>query len=154
MDAEYVPIDDLTLTAGLGMTRAVFGQAPIIINGTPYNLDGHSGPDTPAYQATLAADWHKPLTDDLTFGAHVDARLFGRSFWDGIDQYQQSPYQVVDASVRLEYADHWTLAAYVKNLFDERYNTFFVPASESGAPYNEASIGAPRQAFVSLSVSY
>jgi iron complex outermembrane receptor protein len=154
LDAKYVPIDDLALSAGLGLTRAFFDKASDNILGVVYDLKGNEAPFAPAYQATLAVDWHHPLTDNVAVGARVSARLFGRSWWDGLDRFQQRPYQVVDAGLWFDIGEHWTLAAHVKNLFDERYNTFYVDQSESGAPFNEASIGAPRQAFASVTVRY
>lgn len=154
LDAEYVPVEELTLSGGLGLTRAVFDRASINILGVNYNLQGKNGPDTPDYQATLAADWRHPLTDTLALGVRVDARLFGRVWWDGLDRFEQRPYQVVNAGLRLEYGDHWVLAANVKNIFNERYNTFYADQSETGAPFNVAGVGAPRQAFVSLTVRY
>jgi outer membrane receptor protein involved in Fe transport len=78
----------------------------------------------------------------------------GRSWWDGLNQFQQQPYQIVDAGLRLEYGEHWTLAGSVKNLFAAKYNTFYADLTQTGAPYSVAGIGEPRQAFVSLTVRY
>jgi len=165
LDAEYVPFDDLTLSAGLGLTRAIFGQGFVIDNAgicpvdpaaslSTCNLKGLSGPNTPDYQVTLAADWHRTLTDSLVLGTRVSARLLGRSWWDGFNRFKQRPYQVVDAGLRLEFEDHWILAGQVKNVFNEKYNTFYADGSETGAPFNVAGVGAPRQAFVSLTARY
>jgi iron complex outermembrane receptor protein len=161
LDAEYLPIDELTLSAGLGTTRSVFvgGTITTVTNGltnvsTVVNVKGRETPNYPSYQITLAADWHHPVTDDLTFGARVSARLLGQSWWDGLNQFQQQPYQIVDAGLRLEYGEHWTLAGNVKNLLGAKYNTFYADLTQTGAPYNVAGIGAPREAFVSLTVRY
>lgn len=168
VEARARATSELSLTAGLGVTRAVFGAATVLDgNGNPLNTNGHEGPDTPAYQATLAADWRHRLTDDLVFSARVDARFVGRSYWDaagcnaaspgcpfqGADSIQR-PYQVVDAGVSLDIGKHLSIGAHVENLFDVRYNTFYAALAETGAPFNVAGINRPRLWFVNLTARY
>jgi iron complex outermembrane receptor protein len=168
VDAQARATSELSFTGGLGVTRAVFGAATVLDgNGNPLNTNGHQGPDTPAYQATLAADWRHHLTDDLVLNARIDARLVGRSFWDaagcnaaspgcpfqGADTIQ-SPYQIVNAGVSLDLGKHLSIGAHVENLFDVRYNTFYADLSETGSPFNVAGINRPRQWFVNLTARY
>jgi iron complex outermembrane receptor protein len=168
VEAQGRATSELSFTGGLGVTRAVFGPATVLDGyGNPLNTNGHQGPDTPAYQATLAADWRHHLTDDLVLNARVDARFVGRFYWDaagcnaaspgcpfqGADSIQ-SPYQVVDAGVSLDVGRHWSIGAHVQNLFDVRYNTFYADLSETGSPFNVAGINRPRQWFVNLTARY
>ncbi len=168
LEAVAHPTSELSFTAGAGTTRAVFG--PVVIYdgfGNPQNANGRQAPDTPEYQATIAADWRHHLTDDLVLGARLDSRFVGRSYWDSAGcsalspgcpsqgyRFQQKPYQIVNAGVTLDFGKHWSIGAHLENVFDVRYNTFYADASETGAPYNVAGINRPRQWFVNLTARY
>jgi outer membrane receptor protein involved in Fe transport len=159
---------ELTVTGGVGLTRAIFGPVTFLDGfGNPVNAGGNQAADTPEYQATLAVDWRHRLSDELLLGARVDTRFVGRSYWDAGGcsalapgcpyegfRYQQRPYQVVNTGVSLDVGKHWSVGAHVMNLFDAKYNNFFIAGSESGASYNIAGINRPRQWFVSLSGRY
>ena len=162
------PTSELSLSGGVGVTRAVFGTAIVLDgSGNPLNTNGHDGPNTPEYQATLAVDWRHRLSDTLVFNARVDSRFVGLSYWSAAGcnalspgcPYQgfsavQRPYQIVNAGVSLDIGAHYTVGAHVSNLFDVRYNTLYADLSESGAPYNIAGINRPRQWVVSFTARY
>jgi iron complex outermembrane receptor protein len=161
--AAHLPAN-FTVTGGVGVTKAIFGSAPFTDGlGNVVNAQGSTAADTPAYQATLAVDWRHTLSDELVLGARVDSRFVGRSYWDqgGCSalspgcpyegfRYRQTAYRVVNAGISLDVGTHWSVGAHVMNLFDEKYNTFFIAGSESGAPYNVAGINRPRQWLVNL----
>jgi iron complex outermembrane receptor protein len=170
--AAHLPAD-FTVTTGLGITEAIFGSATFTDGlGNTVNAQGSTAADTPAYQATLAVDWRHTLSDNLVLGARVDSRFVGRSYWDqgGCStgttatpnpgcpfqgfRYEQRAYKVVNVGVSLDVGTHWSVGAHVMNLFDERYNTFFIAGSESGAPYNIAGINRPRQWLVNLNARF
>jgi iron complex outermembrane receptor protein len=168
LDAVAHPWSELTLSGGVGLTRAIFGPVTFLDGfGNPVSANGNQAPYTPAYQATLAVDWRHRLSDELVLGTRVDTRFVGRSYWDAGGcsalapgcpyegfRYQQRTYQVVNTGVSLDVGKHWSVGAHVLNLFDEKYNTFFIPGSETGAPYNIAGINRPRQWFVSVHARY
>jgi iron complex outermembrane recepter protein len=163
----HLPLD-FTLTAGLGVTEAIFGSAVFNDgNGNPVNALGKTAPETPAYQGTLAVDWRHNLSDDLVLGTRVDSRFVGRSYWDAAGcsalspgcpyqgfRFKQTAYQVVNAGVSLDVGKHWSAGAHLMNVFDVRYNTFYIDGSESGAPYNIAGINRPRQWLVNLNARF
>ena len=165
--AAHLPAD-LTVTAGVGVTEAIFGSAVFVDgNGNPVNALGKTAPNTPAYQATLAVDWRHNLSSDLVLGTRVDSRFVGRSYWDAAGcsalspgcpyqghQFEQTAYQVVNAGVSLDVGKHWSAGAHLMNVFDVRYNTFYVDGSETGAPYNIAGINRPRQWLVNLNARF
>ena len=165
--AAHLPAD-LTVTAGVGVTEAIFGSAVFTDgNGNPVNALGKTAPNTPAYQATLAVDWRHNLSNDLVLGTRVDSRFVGRSYWDAAGcsalspgcpyqghQYDQTAYQVVNAGVSLDVGKHWSAGAHLMNVFDVRYNTFYVNGPEIGAPYNIAGINRPRQWLVNLNARF
>jgi iron complex outermembrane recepter protein len=165
--AAHLPAN-FTVTAGVGVTEAIFGSAVFTDgNGNPVNALGKTAPNTPAYQATLAVDWRHNLSDKLLLGARVDSRFVGRSYWDAAGcsalspgcpyqghQVDQTAYQVVNAGVSLDVGKHWSAGAHLMNVFDVRYNTFYVDGAEIGAPYNIAGINRPRQWLVNLNARF
>src|SRR5271166_3277327 len=165
--AAHLPAD-FTVTGGGGVTEAIFGSAVYRDgNGNPVSLLGNTAPNTPAYTATLAVDWLRHLSGDLALRARVDSRFVGRSYWDqgGCSalsagcpfqgyRYKQTAYQVVNAGISLDVGKHWSAGAHLMNVFDQRYNTFYIDGSESGAPYNIAGINRPRQWLVSLNARF
>ncbi len=168
LDAAAHPTPELTLTGGVGLTRAIFGPITFLDgNGNPVNANGREAPDTPAYQATLAIDWRHNLSESVVVGARIDTRFVGRSYWDTAGcsalsdgcpsqgfRFKQDPYEIVNAGVSLDIGKRWSLAAHVSNLFDKKYNTFYAAASETGAPFNVAGINRPRQWVVSLAAHF
>ena len=144
---------ELLLSGSFGVTKAIWGNIPIFDSdlNAPTNLSGRSATNTPSYQGSLSLDWSHPLTDHLVFGARVDASFFGYSYWDVTDHFRQNPYQLLNLGARLE-GDRWSVSAHVSNLTDTRYNTAYISAAELQAPFNVASVGAPR--LWSAAISY
>jgi iron complex outermembrane receptor protein len=165
--AAHLPAD-FTVTTGVGVTEAIFGSAVFSDGyGNLVNAQGMTAPNTPAYQATLAVDWRHNLSDDLVLGTRVDSRFVGRSYWDSAGcsalapgcpyqgfRFKQTAYQVVNAGVSLDVGKRWSVGAHLMNVFDVRYNTFYVDGSETGAPYNIAGINRPRQWLVNLNARF
>ncbi len=168
LEAAARPTPELTVTGGLGVTRAIFGPVTFFDgNGNPVSAEGNQAPDTPEYQATLAVDWRHHLSDEVVLGARVDTRFVGRSYWDAAGcsilspgcpapgfRFQQRPYQVVNVGVSLDIGNHWSIGAHVQNIFDVRYNTLYADASETGAPFNVAGVSRPRQWSVSVAARF
>jgi iron complex outermembrane receptor protein len=156
LDATLRPVASLTLTAGLGLLRAKWGNVNFYdgVSNSIIKLKGLSAPNAPAYQATLAADWRHDLAQGYVLGARIDARFTGRSWWDPQNYFQQRPYQVANAGTWLEIGEHWRVSGHVTNVFDRRYNTAYYSGAEVGAPFNIAGINRPREWILSLSARY
>lgn len=156
LDATLRPISSLTLSAGIGLTRAIWRDAPFFdaVTNSTINLKGLSAPNAPQYQANVAADWRQPVGQRFVLGARVDARFVGRSWWDPQDHFAQTPYHVADAAVWLEVGRHWRIEGHVTNLFDVKYNTAYYNSADLGAPYNVAGINRPREWFLGLTARY
>jgi iron complex outermembrane recepter protein len=155
-DATLRPVASLTLTTGLGLLRATWGNVNFYdgVTNAIINLKGLSAPNAPEYQATLAADWRHDLAQGYVLGARIDARFTGRSWWDPQNYYQQRPYQIVNAGTWLDIGDHWRVSGHVSNVFDKRYNTAYYGGAEVGAPFNIAGINRPREWIVGISARY
>jgi iron complex outermembrane receptor protein len=147
--------EEWTLSAGLGVTKAKWGNA--VINdantGTPLNLNGLTAPYAPAYQASVGLDWAHPLTRSVTLGARVDASAIGKQYWDLDDFRQQRAYQLVNLSTRLD-SGRWELSAHVTNLFDRRFNVEYYTAAEVGAATDIAAVAQPRIWTVALTARF
>jgi iron complex outermembrane receptor protein len=156
LDAAVRPVAGLTLTTGLGLLRAIWGDVNFYdgVTNSTINLKGLSAPDAPEYQATIAADWRHGLGQGYVLGARVDARFTGRSWWDPQNLFQQRPYQVANAGLWLEIGEHWRVSGHVANIFDRKYNTVYYSGTEVGAPFNIAGINRPREWILSLSARY
>jgi iron complex outermembrane recepter protein len=156
VDATVRPVASLTLTAGLGLLRAIWGNVNFYdgVTNSIINLKGLSAPNAPEYQATVAADWRHGLGQGYVLGARIDARFTGRSWWDPQNLFQQRPYQVANAGAWLEIGEHWRVLGHVTNIFDRKYNTTYYSGSEIGAPFNVAGINRPREWILSLSARY
>jgi iron complex outermembrane receptor protein len=144
----------LTVSAGFGVTQAVWGNIPGYYNpntGETINLSGLKAPYTPAYQGTVTVDWKHPLSHAVTLGARIDAGFTGPQWWNISDDYREKAYQVVNAGLRLEIGDRWRLGANVTNLFDRQYHTVYAEGPDIGSPRNVAGFSRPRQWFVSAS---
>jgi len=146
---------DLRLDAGLGVTRAVWGNVPYLDPdlGAAVNLNGRIGPNTPAYQGSIALDWSHSIARDIAVGARIDATAIGRQYWDVTDHYWQPAYRLVGAGLRLSVSG-FELSAHISNAFDAKYNTAYISAAEVGAPFNVAGIGLPRLYSVKLTYRF
>lgn len=83
LEAVVRPTSELSLTAGLGVTRAIFGNALFKDGyGNLVNANGNQAAYTPEYQGTLAVDWRHHLSDDVVLNTSVNTRFVGRSYWD------------------------------------------------------------------------
>jgi len=155
-DATLRPAASLTLTAGLGLLRATWGNVNFYdgVTNSNISLKGLSAPNAPAYQATVAADWRQTLGQGYALGARIDGRFTGRSWWDPQNYVQQRPYQVANAGTWLEIGEHWRVSTHVSNVFDRRYNTAYYSGPEVGAPFNIAGINRPREWVLGFSARY
>jgi iron complex outermembrane recepter protein len=156
LDATLRPVASLTLTAGLGVIRAIWGDIPFYdgVTNSVINLKGLSAPNAPEYQATLAADWRHELARGYVLGARIDSRFTGRSWWDPQNYFQQRPYKIANAGTWLEIGEHWRVSGHVTNVFDKRYNTAYYSGAEVGAPFNIAGINRPREWVLGFTARY
>jgi iron complex outermembrane receptor protein len=150
------PVRELTLTAAFGLTKAEWGKAVIFEpnSGNPaFDLNGFTAPYAPEYQASLGADWKRPLSDTLSLGLRGDVAFIGEQYWNLANTRKQRPYQLVNIGARLE-AERWELSASLKNLFNERYNVQYFTAAEVGAGSDIALLGRPRLWTLELLVRF
>ncbi len=147
------PLQSLKLTSAISYTEAVFTSfygAPCYPGetaaqgcvGGQTNATGNSLSNAPRFTATVAADYTRDLTANLTGFLHADG--YSRSttnFSVNADpNTRQQGYQIGNASIALGSADeHWKASLYCRNCFDKRFVTY-IESSAVGAPgdYNQS----------------
>jgi iron complex outermembrane receptor protein len=143
---------ELVMGISYGTTVAKWNHIPGYFNpntGATIDLHGLTAPFVPRYQAALSFDWSHRFSNGMSFGARVDSSFTGSQYWNISDDYRQQAYNVVNVGVRLDISKQWQLAANVRNLFDEQYNTVFASGPDIGSPRNTAGFSRPRQWFAS-----
>ncbi len=114
------------------------------------NLDftGHKLPRTSDYQYSIGADYQRPVSDDLTFKAHVDFTYQDKFFYGPDNTNAEPGYGLLNGRISLGQAnDRWAVSLWAKNLTDKLYRTSVIPFLG-----DESSLyGAPRTYGVRLS---
>jgi outer membrane receptor protein involved in Fe transport len=154
-DAEAALGHGFKLSAGFGVTRAVWGNTPYIDPQTSglINLDGKLAPFTPAYTGNFVLEWNHTLGSGYAFGARGDASFTGRSYWDPQDSAKQQAYHQVNLGAHVG-RDAWTVSAHISNLTQTRFNTIYGPSYDVGIPLNVAHVNQPRETAVSVTVRF
>lgn len=159
----YVPISGLTLDLNGAYTHAYLTEdAPASVGG----LDGDRLPITPLVQASASGNYERTLFGDYSGFAGVNFRYIGSRFAEfeaaGAGPRQEMPsYHIVDLRAGIE-TDHWSLAAYAKNvgnvfaidyLSDETLPGLLVSPAGGGGPQS-ATVYTPRTIGVELTESF
>lgn len=150
-EIEFVarPIEGLDLTASYGYLDAEIAA----FSGLPPGLSyvGNKRPSTSPYTLLLAAQYSMPLGGTgWEVAMHADYQKQGKTTWDWADTPGafRSPFELINGRIALR-NESWQVAAWGKNLGDERYNAeHIVLLPFLGALYR----AAPRQ--YGLEVSY
>ncbi|WP_308910286.1 TonB-dependent receptor [Pseudokordiimonas caeni] len=114
------PMAGLDLNFGLGYTDSKIKdfENPAYI--------GNEVPVLSRYTLNLGAQYHWDITDDVRGIMRVDYQRIGKTFWDVENSTVRRPVDLVDARIGVEWND-WSLTAWARNLFDERYNAEYSP---------------------------
>ncbi len=148
--------DNLTLSASGAYTHSRIDR-----NSVRPDTVGNESPYTPKYTWNLAAQYDRPLGNDLTFHGRVDVRGVGET-WFHVVQAQDNPtvfefaygalgranytlarrsaYTTVDLRVGLEYRN-LTITAYGQNIGNEKYLNEVIPAPEFGGSFISPGAG-------------
>lgn len=88
---------------------------------------GNQLPLVSRYTLNLGMQYAPDIGDTGLRGLfRVDYRLIGPTWWEPFNVTERDPVNLVDARIGIE-GEAWSLTAWAKNLFDERYNTEFSP---------------------------
>lgn len=137
----------LDLFAGFGYARSKFNDwQPLQSDGTIYNFKGNDLPNAPRCTYHLGASYRHYSG----LFARADLLGTGRFYGDAKNSVKQSSYQIVNLRTGYE-AEHWGIALWAKNLFDEAYVTALYDNSSMGLG-DLVQDGEPR--MIGLTLTY
>ncbi|MEI9985557.1 MAG: TonB-dependent receptor [Aliidongia sp.] len=117
LETSYRIDEYLQASLGLAWTNAVIEADSF----SPGDV-GHQAPYVPKNQINLTVQYERPIVENLTGLARIDYERKGSQFWDTDNSTTRNPINLVNMRVALETQNGWTVGAWVKNLFDVRYN--------------------------------
>jgi len=106
--------NELTLMAGLGMTKVEFDKFEDALG----NYEGNKVPFAPDYTFNIGAQYRHTMG----FFARIDWVGYGEIYFDKENNYSRDPYQLVNAKIGYE-AEQFDVYLYAKNLFDKTYDS-------------------------------
>ena len=161
-DLTAAPVEGLTLTAGLSLLHARFGDFPInttvvlptggLVLGPQISAKDKRLPQTPDVQFNIGAHYHLQLENgSLDFAA--DYFHSGRWFEAPENRLRQPSYSLINASVAWNFGtdESWSLRIWGRNLNNARY------ANQLTAQVNDLDFvnpGDPRTYGATLSVKF
>ncbi|HEX4242719.1 MAG TPA: TonB-dependent receptor [Steroidobacteraceae bacterium] len=156
LDAEWLPLPGLDLSAGFGYTHAQIVTSFLDENGVDY--DGHLLQRVPKYTANVAADYR------FNAGRLLDLELHGQwshtegYFNDNSDTVTVPSLDTVNAALSFlpPSARTWEVSLWVHNLTNQNHITSYGPNTETlfGTPQPFAAFETPRTYGVHLRYSF
>jgi len=147
VEADALPVEGLTLTAGLSFVDAYFvefkgdrcyarqaGCGP----GSTIDSSGNRLPNAPKWTVTLSGNYTRPITE--SWSGFVQAATYTRSSinFSSNDNPNtvQGGYSLLDASAGITSAnDVWKVSLFCRNCFDKRFVTFINASSQTRTDY-------------------
>ncbi|HEY8352239.1 MAG TPA: TonB-dependent receptor [Sphingomonadales bacterium] len=118
------PIDNLTITAGLGVTDTVISTvAPSEFFGPDIvQLIGKKSPLVPPFTFNASVTYAHPVADGLDLVFHSDFRRLGGYYFDAANTIYTRTKNFIGGKIALQ-ADNWSVGVWAKNLTDARVAT-------------------------------
>ena len=135
-DAAWAPVDGLTIRGSAGYTDVEFDSFRDPYTNTSFN--GNTVPFVPEYTGSIGIRYQFPCG----FYAQAAARLVGRTHYDAANTpgFTQGSYVTCDAEIGY-LTEHFSVALYGTNLFDESYYSFINPQIRAGSPGDPRMFG-------------
>ncbi|MCJ2163378.1 MULTISPECIES: TonB-dependent receptor [unclassified Pseudodesulfovibrio] len=136
LEAQYRPVPEIELTAGLGYAESKVDDWTTTVGGTPVDYSGNKLPWAPEYTYNLGVAYTHPNG----FFAMADLLGTGEQYFDAANELKEDGYQTVNlrAGYRINDAE---ISLWCNNLFDEEYA---VKKVNSGAGLAMVEDGTPR----------
>ena len=80
----------------------------------------------------IGLQYRAPVSGDMEFFIRGDYQHLGDTWWEPNNDSSRSPVNLLDARMGLEVVDDWGVTVWVKNAFDEEYNTEYSPGPAPG----------------------
>ncbi len=135
LEANWRPIDNLTLSASAGISEIEFDDYTDLGGAS---RDGNQVPFLPEFTAALG--FRYDFAERLYLQSSV--RSIGTTYYDAANtaNFKQGSYQVWDAELGYE-GEGWNAAVFGRNMLDEEYYSFINDAIAAGAPGDPGMVG-------------
>ena len=121
-DAIFRAMEGLDLFAGFGMTDSKIDEYSI-----DPTAEGNWTPYVPKYTFHGGFQYRVAVTDNVGMLARMDYERRGKQYWEPNNIASRKAIDLVRATFGFDDEEHgWSLMAWAKNLFDEKYNEEFV----------------------------
>lgn len=165
LEGQYELVDGFTLNAGLAYIDATYEDGTIsgrlvragVCDDNICNANGDVGGNTiqrsAKWQWNVGAAYNAPITNTLDLFGRVDVAGQSKMWTDESNTGYIQPRTLVNARLGIK-SEHWSLAVWAKNLFDEKYisNAFFT-AAPFGTSY-VPTYGNPRRIGATLGINF
>jgi iron complex outermembrane receptor protein len=155
-EIEALPIDNLHVSANLGLLKTEFTDFEVLNGGGDYS--GNEFVRSPHVNAQLAADYKIPVGNGNKIVLGGDVRYIGKQYYYTTNQNNpllgEDAYAITNA--RISYVtlhDALTLTAYINNIGDTKYRNHALPSAQ-GATGAVTYWGARRTGGVSLTYHF
>lgn len=120
--AQYIPVDGLNLFAGFGYTDAKVRKYlpdPTVV--------GNVAPYVPKYTFNAGAQYTTAVTQNADMFGRIEYAVKGKQYWGLDNTTARSAVNLVNARFGFRNdASGWSITAWARNLFDEKYNAEYV----------------------------
>jgi iron complex outermembrane receptor protein len=121
-EAAFRVVTGLDLFAGYGYTHSEIKKNDI----APLTV-GNVGPYIPKDSYNIGAQYKAPIVGDTEVLARMEYTVKGTQYWEPYNITSRSPVRLVNARFGFQNdANGWSLMAWARNLFDEKYNAEYV----------------------------
>ncbi|WP_161965826.1 TonB-dependent receptor [Steroidobacter cummioxidans] len=158
LDVEAIPFRGLRLKASATWLDAQFGRFssidPIYPERGEQDLTGNRLPQAPTWQFGVSGQYSLPISSTLEVTARADYKWQNEIYFDLFNNplNTQDSYGLLNASLAIGTQDQrWSLTAFIRNAFDERYVSQSVTSASDTVPARVGQLGAPSQYGVTLS---
>jgi iron complex outermembrane recepter protein len=120
LELTYKATKQLDIDASVGLTNSrITGMAdPTVI--------GNQAPLVTRSSYNLGVVYRQPVGDDLSATVRADYQRIGQTWWEPYNTTSRDPVGLVDLRIALD-SPTWTVTAWSRNLFDQKYNAEFSP---------------------------
>jgi iron complex outermembrane receptor protein len=151
MELLAIPMDNLTIQAGLGLIDAEYNELDL----TGVDLEGNEPVSAPEVNFNIAADYDLDVSANWITRLHLDANYVDDQWFSayndavvpGLGDYgdvQQDAYWLLNGRITLtDASEKYAVSVWGANLTDEEYDVYGINL-QSGFGYNYFMEGAPR----------
>lgn len=149
LEAQAQPVDNLQLTASLGLQRSrikseLIGFDPNAVGYPPgFTFVGKRVPLVYPWSYVLGAQYRWPLSDRARLTLRADYSARGGNYWEANNLDKQSAVHIVNARAAVEFGS-LEVVVWAQNLFDEEYFEEFVSREFAGTIADVGFLGRPR----------